>query len=162
MVIYDELHAAPNRELYDVLSTSMGARAQPLMFVISTAGYDRHSILWELYAHAQKVRETPTARSDVSADSLRGADRGRLDESQGVEGGRTRRSGIFAASRRCEIAAARATEIPAQENNFRRLYLNQWTEQASRWLIARRRGTRASRRSIAPRSAAGAVTSGWI
>src|SRR4249920_99376 len=59
MVIYDELHAARSRELYDVLSTSMGARAQPLMFVISTAGYDKHSILWELYAHAQKVREHP-------------------------------------------------------------------------------------------------------
>jgi len=28
----------------------------------------------------------------------------------------------------------RAQEIPAQENSFRRLYLNQWTEQASRWL----------------------------
>ena len=29
---------------------------------------------------------------------------------------------------------ARAKEIPAQENNFRRLYLNQWTEQAARWI----------------------------
>ena len=37
-------------------------------------------------------------------------------------------------SRRCEILAARAQEIPAQENTFRRLYLNQWTEQASRWM----------------------------
>lgn len=30
--------------------------------------------------------------------------------------------------------AARAKEIPAQENTFRRLYLNQWTEQAARWI----------------------------
>src|SRR4029450_2970440 len=37
MVVYDELHAAPTRELYDVLSTSMGARVNPLMLVISTA-----------------------------------------------------------------------------------------------------------------------------
>ena len=59
MVIYDELHAAPSRELYDVLSTSMGARTQPLLLVISTAGYDRHSILWELYQHAKKVQEHP-------------------------------------------------------------------------------------------------------
>ena len=29
-IIYDELHAAPNRDLFDVLTTSMGARAQPL------------------------------------------------------------------------------------------------------------------------------------
>src|SRR5207344_1445419 len=59
MVIYDELHAAPDRRLYDVLSTSMGGRTQPLLLVISTAGYDRHSILWELYAHAKKVQENP-------------------------------------------------------------------------------------------------------
>ena len=32
------------------------------------------------------------------------------------------------------VAAARAKEIPAQENTFRRLYGNQWTEQASRWI----------------------------
>jgi phage terminase large subunit-like protein len=37
--IYDELHAAPNRELWDVLTTSVGARTQPLVFAISTAGY---------------------------------------------------------------------------------------------------------------------------
>src|SRR4029453_9176373 len=58
-VIYDELHAAPSRELWDGLSTSQGARSQPILIAISTAGYDRHSILWELYAHAIKVLENP-------------------------------------------------------------------------------------------------------
>ena len=29
-VVYDELHVAPNRELWDVLQTSMGSRQQPL------------------------------------------------------------------------------------------------------------------------------------
>src|SRR5215471_2291322 len=57
-VLYDELHAAPNRELWDVLTSSTGARAQPLTVAISTAGYDRHSILYELYAHAKAVLET--------------------------------------------------------------------------------------------------------
>ena len=33
-----------------------------------------------------------------------------------------------------QTSCARAQEIPAQENAFRRLYLNQWTEQAARWL----------------------------
>jgi phage terminase large subunit-like protein len=35
-VCYDELARAPNRELYDALSTALGGRAQPLMLVIST------------------------------------------------------------------------------------------------------------------------------
>ena len=32
------------------------------------------------------------------------------------------------------VAAARAKAIPAQQNTFRRLYLNQWTEQDERWI----------------------------
>jgi len=42
--------------------------------------------------------------------------------------------GDFRSLEEMRIACQRATEIPAQENVFRRLYLNQWTEQASRWI----------------------------
>ena len=37
-IIIDELHAQPNRELVDVLMTSTGARRQPLIVYITTAG----------------------------------------------------------------------------------------------------------------------------
>jgi phage terminase large subunit-like protein len=133
VVIYDELHAAPNRELWDVLSTSQGARAQPLMIAITTAGYDRHSILWELYSHAKKVAENPKldptflpilyeapADADWTDEQVWKATNPALGDFRSIEEMRT--------------MAARAKEIPAQENSFRRLYLNQWTEQASRWI----------------------------
>ena len=55
--IFDELHAQPNRKLYDVMMTSMGARRQPLMVFLTTAGYDRHSICWEVHQYAEKVRD---------------------------------------------------------------------------------------------------------
>lgn len=51
-VIFDELHAQPNRELYDVMTDGSGdARTQPLYFVITTAGNDpdRQSIGWEVH-----------------------------------------------------------------------------------------------------------------
>jgi phage terminase large subunit-like protein len=133
MVIYDELHAAPSRELYDVLSTSMGARKQPLFLVISTAGYDRHSILWELYAHGKKVREHPALdptflpllyEAPIDADWT----------DRAVWKAANPALGDFRSLEDLEILAARAQEIPAQENTFRRLYLNQWTEQADRWI----------------------------
>jgi phage terminase large subunit-like protein len=133
LCIYDELHAARSRDLYDVLSTSMGARTQPLMVIISTAGYDRHSILWELYQHARKVQEHPAldptflpilyeapAEADWTSEKVWKACNPALGDFRSIEDMR--------------ILAARAKEIPAQENTFRRLYLNQWTEQASRWL----------------------------
>jgi phage terminase large subunit-like protein len=132
-VIYDELHAAPTRDLWDVLSTSQGARSQPLMMAITTAGYDRHSILWELYAHAVKVLENPTLdptflpilfEAPVDADWT--------DERVWRKANPA--LGDFRSLEEMRTAAARAKEIPAQENTFRRLYLNQWTEQAERWI----------------------------
>ena len=133
MVIYDELHAAPDRRLYDVLSTSMGAREQPLLLVISTAGFDRHSILWELYAHAKKVQEKP-AIDPTFLPILYEAPDDADWTSRRVWKKANPALGDFRSLEEMQILAARAKEIPAQENTFRRLYLNQWTEQASRWL----------------------------
>jgi phage terminase large subunit-like protein len=56
-IIFDELHAQPNRDLWDVLTTSTGARTQPLTIAITTAGYDRNSVCYEQNQYAQKVRD---------------------------------------------------------------------------------------------------------
>jgi phage terminase large subunit-like protein len=133
VVIYDELHAAPDRELWDVLTTSQGARAQPLTIAISTAGYDRHSILWELYAHGTKVLDDPTIDPTflpIIYEAPTGADW----TSPRVWKQANPALGDFRSLEEMRIACQRAQEIPAQENAFRRLYLNQWTEQAARWI----------------------------
>lgn len=132
-VIYDELHAAPSRELWDVLASSTGARAQPLVIAISTAGYDRHSILWELYAHAKNVLQNPALDPSflpVIFEAAADADW----RSEKVWRSCNPALGDFRSIDEMRTMAARAQEIPAQENVFRRLYLNQWTEQASRWI----------------------------
>ena len=57
-VIFDELHAQPNRELYDVLTFGAGdAREEPLWYIITTAGDDpdRSSIGWEVHYKAQRL-----------------------------------------------------------------------------------------------------------
>jgi phage terminase large subunit-like protein len=46
--IYDELAQAPNRELYDVLSTAFGAQEEGLLLAISTQSSDPNSIMSEL------------------------------------------------------------------------------------------------------------------
>ncbi len=60
LVIYDELHAAPNRELWDVMQLGMGARREPMMIAITTAGVKadgtgQDSTAYALYQHGQKV-----------------------------------------------------------------------------------------------------------
>ena len=132
-VLVDELHAQLSRELWDVLTSSTGARAQPLTVAISTAGYDRHSILWELYCHAKNVAANPAldpAFLPVIFEAPPDADW--TDEK--VWRATNPALGDFRSLEEMRTAFARAKEIPAQENAFRRLYLNQWTEQASRWI----------------------------
>jgi phage terminase large subunit-like protein len=132
-VIYDELHAAPNRDLWEVLASSTGARAQPLVMAISTAGYDRHSMLWELYSHAKNVAETPALDPSFLPIIYEApADADWRDEAVWAQCNPA--LGDFRRLDEMQEKAARAQQVPAQENVFRRLYLNQWTEQASRWI----------------------------
>jgi phage terminase large subunit-like protein len=60
LVIMDELHALPNRELFDVMQLGMGARREPLLLAITTAGVKadqsgQDSIAYSLYQYGQKV-----------------------------------------------------------------------------------------------------------
>lgn len=132
-IIFDELHAQPNRELWDVLTTSTGAREQPLVVAITTAGYDRNSICWELHEYALKVRdgiiEDPTFYPVVFA----------ADEDDDWTDPATWRKanpslGITVQEDYYRQECDKARQIPAYQNTFRRLLLNQWTAQVSRWM----------------------------
>lgn len=48
LAIIDELHAHKTRELYDVMETSIGKREQSLLWVITTAGTNKHGICYEV------------------------------------------------------------------------------------------------------------------
>lgn len=53
--IIDELHSLKDRNIYDVSKQSMGARTQPLLFMITTAGFVRESIYDDMYEYADNV-----------------------------------------------------------------------------------------------------------
>ncbi len=59
LVIVDELHAQPNRDLVDVLTTSTASanRHQPLTLYLTTADHNRPSICNEVYRRACAVRD---------------------------------------------------------------------------------------------------------
>jgi phage terminase large subunit-like protein len=133
LLIYDELHAAPNRDLWDVLTTSMGARHEPLVVAITTAGYDRHSICYEQHDYAIKVRDgvvedatffpviyAAPDDADWTDEAVWKAANPALEDFRDIE--------------EMRALAHKAREIPALQNTFRRLYLCQWTEQAERWI----------------------------
>jgi len=56
MVIFDEYHVHKTTDLYDAMSMGSGARNQPLVLTITTAGFDLGSPLGLLYSHGKRVR----------------------------------------------------------------------------------------------------------
>lgn len=64
-VIFDELHAQPNRDLWDIMTFGAGSgRKQPVWIVLTTAGDDpdRGSIGWEVHEKAVGVRDARQLR----------------------------------------------------------------------------------------------------
>lgn len=132
-IIFDELHAQPNRDLWDVLVTSTGSRRQPLTIAITTAGYDRNSICWELHDYAIKVRDGIV--EDTSFLPLIFA----ADEDDDWKSPETWKKanpnlGVSVSLDYFERECKKAQNVPAYENTFKRLHLNIWTEQDVRWM----------------------------
>ena len=49
LAVIDEYHEAKDRKLYDVMKSSMGMRTQPMMVVITTAGFNLESPCHDMY-----------------------------------------------------------------------------------------------------------------
>lgn len=129
----DELHAWPDRELWDVLNTSTGARRQPLTVVTTTAGFDKHSICYEIWDYAVKVRDG-IIQDESFLPVIFAADPD--DDWKDPATWRKAHPGLGVSVQEDYFAAecAKAQAMPAYENTFRRLLLNQWTESDVRWM----------------------------
>jgi len=132
-VVVDELHVQKTRDLVDALVTSTASRTQPIVLYTTTAGYDRHSICWEVYRYAMQVRDGVIEDSTflpVIYEVPEDADW--QDESLWALANPNLGVSVELSYLRRE--AARAKKLPAYENTFRRLHLNQWVEQEQRWI----------------------------
>jgi len=133
-IVFDELHTQPNRELWDVLTTSTGSRSQPLTFAITTAGYDRNSIWWELHDYAEKV-EKGLIDDPTWFVFIRGMRTGEDWRSEKVWRRVNPALGDFRSLEEMRSLARRAKYTPALQNTFRRLYGNDPnTQQSDRWI----------------------------
>lgn len=133
-IVFDELHAQPNRELWDVLNTSTGARRQPLMIMITTAGvYDPESICWEQHEYARQVLDGTIDDPSYFA-YIAAADEADDWTSPVVWAKANPGLGVTIKLDYLEGECKRALNSPAYQNTFRRLHLNQWTAQEERWL----------------------------
>jgi len=133
-VIFDELHAQRTRELWDVLTFDADiTRVQPLLFVITTAGYDRNSICYEQYDYAKKVK-LGIIIDPTFYPAIYELDEGDNweDENNWIKANPS--LGVTFSIDKIRKAYKKAKEIPANENLFKRFRLNQWTSQETKWM----------------------------
>ena len=133
-VIFDELHAQPNRNLYDVMTKGSGdARKQPLFFLITTAGNDRNSICYEVHQKAEDIirgkKNDPTFYPVIYGIA---DDDDWSDEKNWYKANPSLGHTIDIDKVRTAFFSAK--DNPAEENLFRQLRLNQWVKQSVRWM----------------------------
>jgi phage terminase large subunit-like protein len=146
-IIMDELHAQPNRKLWDVLTTgSNAARRQQAVIVLTTAGNDpdRKSIGWEVHEKCRRIlawrRGQPERELDVDDPQwcvimygisvLTGDDPDRIAELDIYDEELWKQCnpsyGVTLMPRDFRNDARAAKQSEAAERNFRWLRLNQW------------------------------------
>jgi len=131
--IIDELHAHKNRNLWDVLETATGARRQPLVFAITTAGFDKHSVCYQQHDYGEKVLDG-IIEDDSHFPFIASLDPEDDWRVPSVWAKANPNLGISVKEDSLREQCARAESLPAAQNAFRRLRLNQWTEQSERWI----------------------------
>lgn len=133
-LVFDEIHAQPNRKLYDVLTKGSGdAREQPLFFIITTAGTDKQSICYELHTKALDImngRKVDSTFYPVVYGLAEGDDWN--DEANWYKANPS--LGHTIAIERVREAYKNALENPAEENVFKQLRLNMWTNSTVVWI----------------------------
>jgi phage terminase large subunit-like protein len=131
--IADEIHAWPDGELADVVHKGTAARRQPLEIYITTAGIKGRGFGWEMHDRAVKIRDgllvDPSFLGVIFA-----ADDGDDWRAEATWVKANPNIGISPKWDYLRAEAARATENPRLENEFKRYHLNLWTEQVTRWL----------------------------
>lgn len=131
--ILDELHAHKDRGLFDVIRSAFGSRKQPLMWMITTAGYNVRGVCYEQRVLVQKILS-----GAVEADHYFGViftiDEGDDPFDERVWGKANPLLGSAVDLDELRGYAIEAKASPASLGEFKTKRLNVWLNAASAWL----------------------------
>lgn len=134
--IVDEFHGHKERAIWDVLVTAMGARAQPLLWAITTAGFDRSGICYEERSYVLKVLERVHQDDeyfgvvytiDADDDWTSPASWRKANPNWGVS----------VKPEAIEREARKAMQMASAQNNFLTKHLNVWVNADTAWMDMR-------------------------
>ena len=136
--IIDELHAHKNREVFDVLDTATGARRQPLIYIITTAGFNKTGIAMEMFDYGKRVLEGFDAEGGTKDDSYFVSIH-QLDKDDDIWNEKNwykanPNLGVSVKIDDLRQKALKARENPAALNSFLCKHLNMWVSQEVRFI----------------------------
>jgi len=131
--LIDEVHAHKTRTVWDVIETATGSRRQPLLFAITTAGFDRQSLCWQQHEFTQNILEG-VMEDDSWFGLIYSVDKEDdwEDESTWIKANPN--LGVAKKWDDMRRLASRARAMPSQLNAFKRLHLDIWTQAETKWI----------------------------
>lgn len=132
-VVFDELHTQPDSDTWDNFVDSMGKRREPLMFAITTAGYDRQSICYQERKYTRQVNDG-RIDDDGRFGVIFAADREDDWTDPSVWHKANPNLGVSVSVESMERSVSKAKEMPSRRNQFKRKRLNIWTRQETKWI----------------------------
>ena len=131
--IVDEIHRHKTRAMWDILEAGTVSRRQPLVIGLTTAGFDRSTICGELYDRAVRILEG-SVQDDAYFAWISELERDEDWHDKALWVRANPNIGITPKWESLIDEFKRAKDSPALQNTFRRLHLNQWTEQSERFI----------------------------
>lgn len=131
--LIDELHAHKTRNVYEILKGGTAARSQPLIWVVTTAGYNLNGICKERYDYSIKVLKGAQEDDRLFAYIAQpDADDDPLDETVWIKANPN--LGVSVQIEDLRRKANEAKEIHSAYNMFLCKHLNIWVNAAQSWM----------------------------
>ena len=136
--IVDELHAWRDDHLYHVIKDGMGARVQPLLMAITTAGMNAEGICFELREHGLRVVREGGGYDDTFFSFISTIDEGDRWDDPGSWAKANPLLGVALERKQFENEVEQAKKIGSRRLEFQNVRLNMWIAGSEAWLDVNR------------------------
>jgi len=130
VAVIDELHAHKTRKVYDVIETAQGARAQPMLVSITTAGDDISGVCYEVRTYLTKILEQ-VATDDSTFGLIYTADENDDWTAETTWRKANPNYGVSVYPEYLADLARKAIQTPAAQANFKTKHLDVWVSSNS-------------------------------
>lgn len=134
--IVDELHAHKTRDVWEVIETATGARSQPLIWAITTAGSNRAGICYEQRTYVTKILDR-VAEDETYFGIIYTIDDGDDWASEESWKKANPNYGVSVSPDDLARKAAKALQMASAVNGFLTKHLNFWCSQDTAWMDMR-------------------------